>query len=458
MTFASETDRRWIIKKETLLRFVLTLMLSVGSVSFVEPSPYELLFFILFPVAVLGHFVITRVTLTLFFIIATFLIAETASLVPYFEHRPMGLDNDNTGTPALYTFQTIYLFGSAVLFAMIFTRHTPERTTLALRAFAFSSVVAAVWAILAYLHVQGFMVSERDVGRVSGPFKDPNVLGSYCVLGALYLMQRFIIGSPRARLFHLAGLAITLFGGVFLPLSRGAWGAMAFSAIFLIVATYVTADDGAMRRKIAMSIFGIVILVAGAGVYIASNSDLRDSVSDRAKLEQDYDGGETGRFGNQKRSIPMLIERPLGFGPHRFMVFFDLDPHNSYIGAFSSAGWLGGLTFLLMVAFTSVIGLRLVFRRSPYLRQAQVMVPALLSAFLQAFQIDIDHWRFVFLMIGAVWGMEAARVQAVALARKLSSERPASVPVPRPRSDAGPRTVGYPFGPRPRPDGAPGLS
>ena len=30
---------------------------------------------------------------------------------------------------------------------------------------------------------------------------------------------------------------------------------------------------------------------------------------------------------------------------------------------------------------------------------------------LQGFQIDIDHWRHVFLMLGAVWGIETARVR-----------------------------------------------
>ena len=146
---------------------------------------------------------------------------------------------------------------------------------------------------------------------------------------------------------------------------------------------------------------------------VVSDSTLREVVTDRAKLTQEYDGGVTGRFGNQVRSIPMLMERPLGFGPHRFAFYFDLDPHNSYIGAFASAGWIGGIFFLLLVLFTSIVGVRLTFLRTPYLRQAQVVVPALTSAFLQGLQIDIDHWRFIYFMIGAVWGMEAARVSAL---------------------------------------------
>ena len=39
------------------------------------------------------------------------------------------------------------------------------------------------------------------------------------------------------------------------------------------------------------------------------------------------------------------------------------------------------------------------------------MWPSLFVFFLQAFQIDIDHWRHVFLLLGGVWGLETARVR-----------------------------------------------
>jgi hypothetical protein len=61
------------------------------------------------------------------------------------------------------------------------------------------------------------------------------------------------------------------------------------------------------------------------------------------------------------------------------------------------------------VGVTLFIGFRLMFRTSPFQRQAQVFVPVLTAFFLQAFQIDIDHWRHVLLLLGVVWGLEAAR-------------------------------------------------
>jgi hypothetical protein len=232
-------------------------------------------------------------------------------------------------------------------------------------------------------------------------------------------MQSLLIGARRHRLVKVVALAIVLFGGIVLPFSRGAWGAMVVGAVILGVTTYRTADSRTMRQTLRYSLAGVLLLVGATVAIVALTPSLSETFSSRAKLEQDYDGGATGRFGNQVRSLPMLMERPFGFGPHRFAVYFGLDPHNSYIGAFSSAGWSGGAAFMLLVVLTSMLTLRQALERSPYLRQAQVVAPAMISAFLQAFQIDVDHWRFVYLMVGAVWGMEAARVQALdALARR----------------------------------------
>ena len=413
-TAAPVPSRPLVVRGETILRGMLFLMLAVGSVSFFEPSPYEIVFLALLPVVLLGHLVVTRVTLAFFFIVGIFLTAEMLSLMPYLADRPAPAEDGTGATALVYTLQTLYLFVSAIMFAIVFTRNTTPRLRLALTAYTISSIFAAAWAAAGYFNLPGFHDTASIVNRIAGPFKDPNVLGSYSVLGVLCLMQSVVTASSHGRrLLGVVALAFTIFGGIFLPLSRGAWGAMVFATAYFGVATYYTADNRKVRRNLVSAAIAMALLVAAAGAVVMSDSTLRDVVSDRAKLEQDYDGGITGRFGNQVRSVPMLMERPLGFGPHRFAFYFDLDPHNSFIGAFASAGWIGGVFFLLMVLFTSFIGVRLTLLRTPYLRQAQVVVPALTSAFLQALQIDIDHWRFIYFMIGAVWGMEAARVSAL---------------------------------------------
>ena len=61
----------------------------------------------------------------------------------------------------------------------------------------------------------------------------------------------------------------------------------------------------------------------------------------------------------------MLLDAPNGFGPLRFRWIFVEDPHNVYINAFASYGWLGGLAYLCLTAATCYAGWRLVFRPSP---------------------------------------------------------------------------------------------
>ena len=48
---------------------------------------------------------------------------------------------------------------------------------------------------------------------------------------------------------------------------------------------------------------------------------------------------------------------------------------------------------------------------SPYARLAHVFWPALFVFLMQGFQIDIDHWRHVYLGLGMVWGLECARLR-----------------------------------------------
>ncbi len=101
---------------------------------------------------------------------------------------------------------------------------------------------------------------------------------------------------------------------------------------------------------------------------------MRDMLLTRASLVQDYDAGEMGRFGNQLRSLPLLLERPFGFGPLQFRHVFPEDPHEMYVNAFASYGWLGGLSFLAFTTTTLYVGWRLVFVRSPF---REVAIPDL---------------------------------------------------------------------------------
>lgn len=383
-----------------LINASLALCMASGFLAFIEPSPYDLLVIATLGLWAAGGFTVHPLIVPFAALMALYNIGGFLALLPYL----------NEPDPTTFMVQSVYLALTAVLMAIVFAENTVQRLESCLKGFAIGCVLASLGAIAGYFDLAGAGASLTLYGRASSTFKDPNVLGSYLVLGALFLMQALILG--RARHFGLTLMALLLIlSGIFLSFSRGSWGVMVGSGTMLVTLTLLTQGNPKVRRRI-VTMAVLAAALAGAGlVALLSIESVREMLTQRFALVQDYDGGETGRFGNQLHAIPMLLERIGGFGPVRFRLFFDEDSHSSYIGAFSSYGWLGGASFFLLVGLTIVIGVRQVLRPSPYQRIAQVIVPCLFALLVQAFQIDIDHWRHVYLMLGAVWGIEAARLK-----------------------------------------------
>ena len=97
---------------------------------------------------------------------------------------------------------------------------------------------------------------------------------------------------------------------------------------------------------------------------------------------------------------------------------FGLEPHSSFVNAFASFGWFGAFAFILLCAMTAFIGFRMCFKVSPYRPYAQMFFPPTLAIMLQGFQIDIDHWRHLFMFWGIIWGLETARWRWMARTRR----------------------------------------
>jgi hypothetical protein len=369
-----------------------------GAISLVEPSPYDFASVVAIPLWFLGGFTLHRGFLLFAFLIVSYTMLGFLALIPYW----------SVAESAMYQYQSAYLTLTALFFALFVADRTVERVELILSGFTAGTLIAAICGLLGYFDIAGLGETFSKWGRVSGTFKDPNVLGSYLILGVLYLSQKLMFARARHIVVTAIMLAIIV-ATDFLSFSRGSWGATIVSMALMAFSAYATTKDASLKRRITAS----ALIAIGIGVLVVlvllSMESTRSLFLLRASITQEYDEGSTGRFGNQLRSLPMLVERFWGFGPLRFRTIFDLEPHNSYIGAFANAGWLGGFLFILLVGVTVFIGFRLMFRTSPFQRQAQVLFPVLLAFFLQAFQIDIDHWRHVLMLLGVVWGLESAR-------------------------------------------------
>ena len=390
------------VMRERMVNALTAMFVFAGMMSLIEPSPYDFLSLLAIPVWFFCGFKIPRIIVPVLLLWTLREVAGFAALMPHWEEP----------TPRLFQLQSLYLYVTVIFFTIYFSQNTQQRAQICLNAFTAGVVFSAAVAIASYLHLFGLDRLTTVEGRVAGTFKDPNVFGSYLTLGAVYLMQNLLLGTTRRPVISFIGLGITL-AGVFLSFSRGSWAAVIFALGIMTIAGFATSRDAGTRKRII--IVGSLALATAvlALLIVLSNDSIREFFLQRATVTQDYDEGVTGRFGNQLRSLPMLLDSPLGFGPLRFRLIFDLEPHNSYIGAFANGGWLGGFCWFTLIILTGWIGVRLMIVASPVRRLAQVFVPALLALLLQGFQIDIDHWRQLFLLFGAVWGLEAGRVEAM---------------------------------------------
>ena len=401
-----------VLDYQGVVNAAFALLMFCGMVSLIEPSPYDFMTLVALPLWAIGGFAMHRAVVPILFLWLVFQASGFLALLPYW----------NEPDPRTYQFQSFYLFVTVVFFTLFFSERTVSRATLCLKAFTAGAVVSSLVGLLGYLDVAGLSAALTTVeSRVSGTFKDPNVFGSYLVLAAVYLLQTILLGTARRTLLALGSLCVVL-AGVFISYSRGSWGATLGAMAMMGVAAVATADTRAMRaRVVRMGLLAVAL--GGLGLVAAlSIPSVRVFFLERAVVAQQYDEGVTGRFGNQLRSIPLLLERPLGFGPLRYRLRFDLDPHNSYVGAFANDGWIGGFAWLGVALTTGLVGFRLMWRRSPVRRLAQVFWPTLFALLVQGFQIDIDHWRQVYLCFGAIWGMEACRLGAGAMAHFQSCE------------------------------------
>ncbi len=381
-----------------LVDWFFWLTVASGSVVFIEPSPYDFLILITIALWALGGFSVHRAVTLFIGLIVLWVLGGYIALIPYWDEPD----------PSNFMVYTLFITSTGVFYALFLSERTTRRTDLMLTGYVASCVLASAIAVTTWYGAFGADDEWVSHGRAMAPFKDPNVLGTYLVTGLLYLVQRLLLG--RMRHFWLVAPSLALIvTALFLSFSRGSWGAAILSILMIIGFLIKTADTPKMRLRIlsGAAVFFILAGVALAGAL--SVESVRDFFFQRATVSQDYDDAPNGRFGNQLRSIPMLMERPNGFGPLRFRLTFGLDPHNSYVNAFASNGWLGGFSFILLVLSTCYVGFRQCLTRHPWMRESQILFAATFAFFMQGLQIDLDHWRFFFLSLGGIWGIEASR-------------------------------------------------
>ncbi len=387
-----------MIAVESIRRATLWTLVALSAFVAIEPSPYEFLFAIVAVVFASGGFRFDRAMIPMILSVAVFNAAGFIALAPYVDVRKS----------VTFTFITVYIMVTMVAFAAIVADKPESRIATIRSGYILSATLAAWLAIIGYFNIGGLgpYLTLYDNSRAAGPFKDPNVLGPFLVAPIVWLAQDVLLA--RAGLAKTSLKLAPLMIAVVLSFSRGAWIDMLASLAMLVALTYLTSNRAAERRRvigIGMWTIGLMVALVALALLIPQ---IREMLLSRASLVQDYDSGVEGRFGNQIRSIPLLLERPLGFGPLRFSDIFPQDPHEAFLSAFASFGWVGGLSFAAFSAATIYVGWRLTLTRSPYQTHAIAIWAACFPQILQGVQIDTGHWRHLFLLCGCIYGLAAA--------------------------------------------------
>ncbi len=382
-----------------LMDMLVALWIFSGGIVLFEPSPYELTFLLLLPVAIFAGVGLYRSTLGLIGIIMVF---TPFTLIACFQVKFSTIPE-----ALIFSIVTVFLMVTSYFVANYIADAPVRRMKLIMAAYTVIAVIAAAIGTLAYLGIMPAADLFLRYGRAKATFKDPNVYGPFLVLPAMFALQRVLLGRGWTVIVSGA-IYMALFVGVFVSFSRAAWGHFAFSSLVVLALVFLLESTAREKVRIMMMALlgGLMLLIALAGLLsIPAIGDLFETRTGA----QTYDTGETGRFGRQAYAFDLALQNPWGIGPGEF---FNLriteNPHNLYVSVLHVYGWGGGAMFYLLFAVTLLKAFGTIARPSPYRLLAIPVFATITVVMGESIIIESDHWRHLFLLIGMVWGLSTA--------------------------------------------------
>jgi hypothetical protein len=379
-----------------LLDWLVAFWIFCGGMVITEPSPYELSFLLVLGVALFAGLGVYRSTLGLLvFFIAFIPFAFIAAFQVTFSEITEAM---------VFQAVTIFLLLTSYFVANYVAEAPQKRMRLVVQAYVATAVISAILVTLGYL--QGNDLLTR-YGRAKALFNDPNVFGPFLILPAMYCLQHVLIGKQRNAI--LGGIAfMILLVGVFASFSRAAWGHMAASAaaVYLLI-FFLEAHAREKVRMLLIALIGMLMVVVAIGGMLSIPQVQR--LFEVRATAQNYDEGETGRFGRQAYAYELALKHPLGIGPYEFRnLRITEEPHNSYVSTLHVYGWGGGFVFIVFIGTTIWRGLTFVARPGPNRLLLIPLISTFIPLAVEAAIIDLDHWRHFFLVAGLIWGVTAA--------------------------------------------------
>jgi O-antigen ligase len=379
-----------------LLDWLVAFWIFCGGFVMTEPSPYELSFMMVLGVALFAGLGVYRSTLGLLVFFTAF--------IPFAIIAAFQVTFSEITEALIFQAVTIFLLLTSYFVANYVAEAPQKRMKLIVQAYVATAVISAILGTVGYL--QGSELLTR-YGRAKALFNDPNVFGPFLILPAMYCLQHVLIGKQRQAV--LGGVAfMILMIGVFASFSRAAWGHLAVSAaaVYLLI-FFFEAHAREKVRMLLLALGGILVVVVAIGGMLSIPSVQR--LFEVRATGQNYDEGETGRFGRQAYAYELALNHPWGIGPYEFRnLRITEEPHNSYVSTLHVYGWGGGFIFILFIGTTIWRGVTFVIRPGPNRLLLIPLISTFIPLAVEAAIIDLDHWRHFFLVAGLIWGVTAA--------------------------------------------------
>jgi len=384
-------------RAERLRLLLLWLTGASSALVFIEPSPYEIASLAAIVVFAISGLSLRASLLPLLLLLILINIGYTVSASAF-------LTQTNV---LIWVVTSWYLAATAIFFAAMLASNTERRLAALMRGCLIAGVIAALAGTLAYFRAIPGAAEFLLYDRARGTFKDPNVFGAFLILPALLALQMVIAGrlALAAKGMALLGLFTV---GILLSFSRAAWGMLALTGGMVLALTFITTPSAKQRLRIVLIAMGGVATLAMLLAALLSIDAVAGLFKERMSLSQDYDAGEMGRFGRHSLGALLALDVPFGIGPLQFSKIFPEDPHNSYLNAFMSGGWLSGITYPALTLISLAFGFRYLLVATPWQPTMIAVYSAYAGMMMESFIIDSDHWRHVFLLLGVLWGLIAA--------------------------------------------------
>lgn len=365
--------------------FIMTISLS--SIVFMEPAPYDLLILVIIFIAILsGYTVYMQEHFWPVMLVLLFLMTNIISLY-FLREKNLALH---------YLIITIYCMMAWLGLTGVTFYFGKRMLPLLFQSYVTAALLVVIPGIIAYQYpgtVLDIFLWGGD--RLQGLFKDPNVFGPFLIPPALYAVWRLSRAKQTKKaLLGWTGIFLLLSVGVLLSFSRAAWGqfVLALGICFLLI------NDRSTKRL--KTLFILTIVIVPILLYVVITTGAGELFFERTSLKA-YDAV---RFQEQKSSLHYVFAYPLGFGPGQSEYFLSQSTHNLFVRTLSENGLLGLLFFISFWILTLFRSMQISKRiATPYKGYFVIITASLIGILFNSMFIDTMHWRHFWLLLALPW-------------------------------------------------------